>query len=134
MCDKKIKSKSIVLEKGKRLIINIPTPRILKNMSDYSLILCQKIPCDATTEQVVICWANGRIINLIGVKGNHVRADQLKCRTCYPIVFGTDPLHYSMLRLLPCSGHIYSVATILEAIPIVSYRADVVAEENEQQQ
>lgn len=119
MCDCKVKSTSVVLEQKKRLVINIPTPCIVKNMSEYCLIICQSIPCKATTEPVVLCWPNGVVVNLMGIRGNYVRADQLKSRTCYPIVFGTDPIHYSLTRPIPCSSMIYSVSS-LKGEPIVS--------------
>lgn len=33
--------------------------------------------------------------------GNLLRADQIRCRRVYPIIFGNDPNHFSLLCCVP---------------------------------
>lgn len=112
VCDKLVKSTSLVLEEGKRLIINIPTPRVVANNEEYCLVICQSIPAGTTTEQVVFCWANGTVVNFNSLNGNYVRADQLCTRKKYKVVFGTDPIHYSLRCPIKCSSKNYTLTSV----------------------
>lgn len=92
-----IKSTSIVVT-GTQLTINIPEVTLVNNQR-FRLILCQSIPTDAAVDQVILATPT-QTIEMRLRTGNYVRADQLKCRRCYDMVYGTDPLHVSMLCLL----------------------------------
>ena len=92
-----IKSTSIVMA-GSQLIINIPAVTLANNQ-EFRLILCQPIPTTAGVSQVLLQTPT-RTIEMRLRKGNYVRADQLKCRRCYDMYYGTDPVHASMKCLL----------------------------------
>lgn len=92
-----IKSTSIVMD-GSQLLINIPAVT-LANHQEFKLILCQPIPTTAGVSQVLLQTPTATIEMRLRT-GNYVRADQLKCRRCYDMVYGTDPVHASMLCCL----------------------------------
>lgn len=92
-----IKSTSIVMA-GSQLLINIPAVT-LTNHQEFKLILCQPIPTTAGVSQVLLQTPTATIEMRLRT-GNYVRADQLKCRRCYDMVYGTDPVHASMLCCL----------------------------------
>lgn len=92
-----IKSTSIVMA-GSQLLINIPAVT-LANHQEFKLILCQPIPRTAGVSQVLLQTPTATIEMRLRT-GNYVRADQLKCRRCYDMVYGTDPVHASMLCCL----------------------------------
>lgn len=95
-----VKSTSIVIS-GTQLVINIPEVT-LTNHQHFKLVLCQNIPATAGVSQVIVATPT-QTINAFVVTGNYLRADQIKCRKCYEMVYGTDPLHVSMVRCLPRS-------------------------------
>lgn len=95
-----VKSTSIVIS-GTQLVINIPEVT-LTNHQHFKLVLCQNIPTTAGVSQVIVATPT-QTINAFVVTGNYLRADQIKCRRCYEMVYGTDPLHVSMVRCLPRS-------------------------------
>lgn len=92
-----VKSTSIVIS-GTQLVINIPEVT-LTNHQHFKLVLCQNIPTTAGVSQVIVATPT-QTINAFVVTGNYLRADQIKCRKCYEMVYGTDPLHVSMVRCL----------------------------------
>lgn len=92
-----VKSTSIVMS-GTQLIINVPA-LTLTNHQEFRLILCQNIPADAAVSQVLLQTPTETIEMRLRT-GNYVRADQLRCRNCYLMVYGTDPVHVSMECLL----------------------------------
>lgn len=127
-CNKIVRSTSLVLVVGETLTVNIPTPSPIANGEEYCLIICQSIPANATTEQVVLCWANGTIVNLNSLSGNYVRADQLKCRKRYKIKFGSDPVHYSLVCPIKCSSKTYTLASINNIVATKGIIATTVSE------
>lgn len=92
-----IKSTSIVVA-GSQLLINIPAVT-LTNHQEFKLVLCQPIPTSAGVSQVLLQTPTETIEMRVRT-GNYLRADQIKCRKCYPMVYGTDPVHVSMLCCL----------------------------------
>lgn len=88
-----IKSTSIVMA-GSQLLINIPAVT-LTNHQNFRLILCQPIPVTAGVSQVLLQTPT-TTIEMRLVTGNYVRADQLKCRRGYDMVYGNNPVHASM--------------------------------------
>lgn len=92
-----IKSTSIAMA-GSQLLINIPAVTLV-NHQNFRLILCQPIPTGAGVSQVILQTPTSSIEMRV-VTGNYVRADQLKCRRCYDMVYGTDPVHVSMRNCL----------------------------------
>ena len=95
-----IKSTSIVIS-GTQLVINIPEVTLV-NHQEFKLVLCQSIPALAGVSQVILATPTTTIEMRVRT-GNYLRADQIKCRRCYDMVYGTDPVHVSMLCCLPRS-------------------------------
>lgn len=115
-----VKSTSLEI-KDNKFIINIPKPKIIKNSCFCNLVLCQSLPTTKDILNVCICWEDGTEINLMTRSGNYVKSDQIKPRKCYSIVLGTEPLHYSMLNLIPQSKCLFCLDKLktIEVTPIV---------------
>lgn len=93
-----IKSTSIVMS-GSQLVINIPAVT-LTNHQKFKLVLCQTIPSTAGVSQVILATPT-QTFNMFVVTGNYLRADQIRCRRCFDMVYGNNPVHVSMRRCLP---------------------------------
>lgn len=93
-----IKSTSIVMS-GSQLVINIPAVT-LTNHQKFKLVLCQTIPSNAGVSQVILATPT-QTFNMFVVTGNYLRADQIRCRRCFDMVYGNNPVHVSMRRCLP---------------------------------
>lgn len=111
-----VKSTSIVMA-GTQLLINVPA-LTLTNHQKFRLILCQNIPTDAAVSQVLLQTPTETIEMRLRT-GNYVRADQLRCRNCYLMVYGTDPVHASMECLLRRSCYDIAFAEAAAAEEIV---------------
>lgn len=73
--------------------INLAT---LSNLQRLNVIICQSIPSNAGTAQVFLSDGTTNLpINV--VTGNYLRADQIKCRRVYKMIYGNDPVHASLL-------------------------------------
>lgn len=94
-CGKTIKITSTTETADTITLIASNTPD-LYDLEKFKLIICTRIPMDAGTKQVIV-QIGAVDINLLGVFGDYIRADQIKCRRCYPVVYGNDPVHLSML-------------------------------------
>lgn len=108
-CNKILKSTSLTVS-STVLTIHVPTPTTIENNTNYCLVICQSIPATALTLPVSIQWSNGTIVPILSKNGNKLRADMLTCRMKYKITFGTDPIHYIMDNLLPCSSFKYTIS------------------------
>ena len=71
----------------------------LPNLTKFDLVLCQNIPAGASTSEVVVTDGLTDLI-AYNLSGNLLRADQIRCRRCYPMIYGNDKEHVSMRRLL----------------------------------
>lgn len=71
----------------------------LPNLTNFNLVLCQNLPNGSNTAQVVLSDGTNTV-NAFNLSGNYLRADQIKCRKCYPMVYGNDPQHASLKKLL----------------------------------
>jgi len=105
MCELTIKSTSIAMS-GSQLVITIPAVT-LTNHQRFRLILCQNIPTAAAVSQVILATPT-QTMNMFVRTGNYLRADQIRCRRVYEMVYGTDPLHVSMI--CPLRRSCYDVA------------------------
>lgn len=101
-CDKLIKSTSIELDNS-ALFITIPEYDF-ENLEQYCLVLCQSIPEEATTETVIITDGNNCYPTL-AQSGNALRADMLRTRTRYVIVYGNDTEHITFLNKLYATSY-----------------------------
>lgn len=103
-----IKSKDVYID-GNVLVIEIK-PIELLNDEMFEIIICQNIPIQAN-EMNKVKVLNNNLINLHNVTGNYTRADQIKTRTRYLMVYGTDPSHISLLRRIRSSKFNYNNLT-----------------------
>lgn len=71
----------------------------LPNLTDFNLVLCQSLPAGSSTSQVILTDGTTKV-NTFNLSGNYLRADQIKCRKCYPMVYGNDPQHVSLKKYL----------------------------------
>lgn len=100
-----VKSKDIQL-KGSDLIIELK-PISLSNSEVFEVITTQNIPDTANHLNKVKIQIGTQLYSLFNVTGNYTRADQIKARTRYPVIFGVDPLHISLLKRIPASQFEY---------------------------
>lgn len=107
-CALMVKSTRIEGESGSEVVIYIPTIA-LQNHQRVKLAICQNIP--QGVGQVFINDDNNQY-DLMSRTGNYVRADQLKCRKCYDLVYGSDPTHFSVLDWLKPSCYDEVEATL----------------------
>lgn len=66
----------------------------------FCLVLAQNLPEGANTLPVQIS-IGGTTYPVYTRTGNLLRADQIRCRRVYPIIFGNDPNHFSLLCCVP---------------------------------
>lgn len=93
---KLVKSKNLKLEDSD-LIIDLGNVK-LENDEIFGIVICQNIPDQADENVYVKFLLNNKLISLYNVTGNYTRVDQIKKRTRYPVVYGIDPLHISLLQ------------------------------------
>lgn len=85
----------------------------LPNYTDFRVVICQSIPAAAGTAQV---YLSDGIVNIpvYNLSGNYLRADEIRCRRAYPMVFGNDPDHAS-LKIGVCRSSYVPAATVQSA-------------------
>lgn len=98
-CDRFIKSSSITASSSD-VIITISSAPTLTNLKRFCLVLAQNLPEGANTLPVQIS-IGGTTYPVYTITGNLLRADQIRCRRVYPIIFGNDPNHFSLLCCVP---------------------------------
>lgn len=104
LCNRIIKTTAVTLTSGE-IVLTIPSTITPVNLKEYCLIICQSMPSGASTQQVTI--SNGTTTyNLLCSKGNYVRADQICTRRKYKIVYGADPVHFTVESCLPRTSYI----------------------------
>lgn len=92
-----VKSSAVTLTGGS-LYITLPGIQLatLSNLQRLNVIICQSIPSGAGTAQVFL--SDGTTKLPINVEtGNYLHADQNRCRKCYPMIYGDNPAHASLL-------------------------------------
>lgn len=111
----KIYRTSAVTLTGGNLYFTIPGIQFntLPNYTQLKIILCQTIPSTAGTVRV---YLSDGITNIpvFNMSGNYLRADEVKCRNCYPMVFGKDPLHASLKCGVCPSSFVSTTATLAD--------------------
>lgn len=114
-CTKTYRTSAVTLTGGD-LYLTIPGIQFntLPNYTNLNVVVCQPIPAGANTAQVFLSdgITNVEVRNL---SGNYLRADEITCRKCYPMIFGNDPVHAS-LRINVCrSSYTGAAATVAVA-------------------
>ena len=96
-CNRRLISTSIVVTgtaPNQVLTITVPT-QTFTNLERRCLIIAQSIPAGASNLPVVI--ENGTDVIPVRVRtGNNLRADQIRSRRRYQIIYGDDPIHFSL--------------------------------------
>lgn len=96
-CDRFLKSSSLTVTGGNVLItVESPFPSLV-NLRRYCLLIAQNLPAGSGTLPVQIS-INGTVYPVYIRSGNLLRADQIRCRRLYPIIYGNDPVHFSLLN------------------------------------
>lgn len=103
-CNRKLISTSVTVTgtaPDQVLTITVPT-QTFTNLERRCLIIAQTIPAGASNLPVVI--ENGTDVVPVRVRtGNNLRADQIRCRRRYQIIYGNDPVHFSLECGVPCT-------------------------------
>lgn len=96
-CNNRLISTSVAItgaEPNQVLTITVPN-QTFENLERKCLIIAQAIPTGANNIPVQI--QSGDVVIPVMVKtGNFLRADQIRCRRRYSIIYGNDPLHFSL--------------------------------------
>ena len=108
-CDRFIKSSSITTT-STNLVITLSTTPTLTNLKRF-LVLAQSLPSGANTLPVQI-QIGTTVYPVYTRTGNLLRADQIRCRRVYPIIFGSDPNHFSMLCCVPNTVYTPTAPTV----------------------
>lgn len=91
-----IKSRNLYIDKDS-LVLVIPEIK-MENLQDFGMIICQNFPENCDENYKVIIKNGDKFIYLKSFSGNYIRADQLRKRTYYPIRYGVDPIHISIMK------------------------------------
>ena len=83
------------------LAITVPS-QTFTNLERRCLVIAQSLPAGANNLPVVINSGEDTIPLLVRT-GNNLRADQIRSRRRYKIIYGNDPVHFSLERLVPRS-------------------------------
>lgn len=83
----------------------------LTNLKRFCLVLAQSLPSGANTLPVQI-QIGTTVYPVYTRTGNLLRADQIRCRRVYPIIFGSDPNHFSMLCCVPNTVYTPTAPTV----------------------
>lgn len=114
-CTKTYRTSAVTLTGGD-LYLTIPGIQFntLPNYTNLNVVVCQPIPAGANTAQVFLSdgITNVEVRNL---SGNYLRADEIRCRKCYPMIFGNDPVHAS-LRINVCRSSYTGAAAAAAAV------------------
>lgn len=74
------------------------------NLTKRNLIIAQALPQGSDALPVFI-KSGDELIPVLVKTGNFLRADQLKTRRSYPVIYGNDPIHFSLEHYVPRSCH-----------------------------
>ncbi len=82
------------LGEDKKVFITVPKQEF-RNLERRCLIIAQCLP-DGSNNLPVLLKCGRTIIPVLAKTGNTLRADQVRSRKRYPIIHGTDTLHFSL--------------------------------------
>ena len=105
-CERRLITQSSEIEgKGEdaKLILHV-SEQGFTNLTRRSLIIAHALPKGANSLPVFI-MSGKELIPILVKTGNFLRADQLKTRRRYPIIFGDDPIHFSLEIYVPRTCH-----------------------------
>lgn len=120
-----VKTSAVTLTGGS-LYLTLPGVNIatLSNLQKLNVIICQSIPSNAGTAQVFLSDGTTNLpINV--VTGNYLRADQIKCRRVYKMIYGNDPVHASLLCPVYPTSYVPTTAAAASATEVSAQVASV---------
>lgn len=124
MCNKYVIKVTEAAISGSTLTLtSSSTLSTLCDRKEYVLLICTNIPASTTVAQAVLA-IGGSTYPLQDFVGNNLMSDQIKCRRCYPMVFGTNPAHFKLCTCTCRSGAEATTATVTPATA-ASLSADV---------
>lgn len=90
------------------LIITIPKIDLYEDR-DFCMVICQSIPRNAILNSykvkiILEGEATGKERTTLNRIGNNLRADQIRTRKLYYMVYGTDPEHFLLRNRVPESN------------------------------
>lgn len=109
-CDRKLISTSVSIvgtAPNQMLTITVPN-QTFTNLERRCLIIAQSLPAGSNNLPVVI-QSGTTTIPLKVRTGNNLRADQIRCRRRYKIIYGNDPVHFSLECLIPKTSFVYPI-------------------------
>jgi hypothetical protein len=97
-----VKSTSVAVS-GTNLIITVSGLNLatLTNEQLLNVIVCQSLPVGIATEQVYLSDGTTNLPIRVKTTGNNLRADQVRCRTLYKMIYGSDSAHLTLRCLVP---------------------------------
>ncbi len=113
-CDRKLISTSVSIvgtAPNQMLTITVPN-QTFTNLERRCLIIAQSLPAGSNNLPVVI-QSGTATIPLRVRTGNNLRADQIRCRRRYRIIYGDDPVHFSLECLVPKTCFTSTPTTII---------------------
>lgn len=105
-CLEEAKAARIALDGSMSVFVNIQDGEIYTKQ-----LLAQSLPSGANTLPVQI-QIGTTVYPVYTRTGNLLRADQIRCRRVYPIIFGSDPNHFSMLCCVPNTVYTPTAPTV----------------------
>lgn len=106
LCNKKLKTTTITIEEdeaNQTLQLAVPQTTTRQN-NKFCLIIANNIPSGAGTIPVTVSIGGAAAIPVYTKTGNILRADQIKSRKSYRIIFGDDPAHFILECYIPESA------------------------------
>lgn len=113
-CEGKLVSTSVAIvgtAPNQMLTITVPN-QTFTNLERRCLIIAQSLPAGSNNLPVVI-QSGTTTIPLRVRTGNNLRADQIRCRRRYRIIYGDDPVHFSLECLVPKTCFTSTPTTII---------------------
>ena len=113
-----VKSTSVAVS-GTNLIITVSGLNLatLTNEQLLNVIVCQSIPSTVVTEQVYLSDGTTNLPIRVKTTGNNLRADQVKCRTVYKMIYGSDDAHLTLRCLVPDTVYVAPATTAVTPTP-----------------
>lgn len=107
-CDKLLLTTSLVLTEN--LELSIPGDVSLINLENYCLVINRCFPVGTTTQKVVLKTPT-KTYPLLCKLGNNIHADQIEPRHKYHVVFGADPIHFTITDCVPRTSYVGATAS-----------------------
>ena len=108
-----VKSTSVALSGG-NLVISVSGLDLstLSNGQLLNVIVCQNLPSGITVEQVYVSDGTNTLPIRVKTTGNNLRADQVRTRTMYKMIYGSDAPHLTLRCLVPDTIYVATTTAV----------------------